>query len=334
MKTPITFAVYTACLFRVVNAAQEMTSNPSSSYFISVHFGESVTLPCVCQNKGMMIFYWYKKTLGQTSDLMSTFYRHANVTFHDPFKDSRFSLDTKDLKYHLTISEFGPSDLATYFCIGSTFNLFEFCTVITVNAKNFDLDIRANVYQSVSEHTRPGHNSFQTCTINAATCDGEHSVYWFRNSEEAHPGLIYTHGGRNDQCERELHVQTPTCVYNLPLRSLTSAQDGTDHSAVVSCAHILLGDGTKPDLKDSHVLLFILASVLAATVLLIILSAFSLYKMKHRCCWCTADSSPGTTLCRDTDDLQYAALSVHRANGSRRLKDEDTDDSVYSCVRQ
>ena len=85
------------------------------------------------------------------------------------------------------------------------------------------------------------------CTVHTGTCDdGDHSVYWFKNSQESHPGIIYTHGGRNDQCERNSNTQTHTCVYNLPMKSLNLSHAGTD-CAVASCGQILFGNGTKMD---------------------------------------------------------------------------------------
>ena len=83
------------------------------------------------------------------------------------------------------------------------------------------------------------------CTVQTGTCDGEHSVYWFKHSQESHPGLIYTHGGRNDQCERKGNTQTHTCVYNLPMKSLNRSHAGTYYCAVATCGHVLFGDGTK-----------------------------------------------------------------------------------------
>ncbi len=85
------------------------------------------------------------------------------------------------------------------------------------------------------------------CTVHTGTCDGEHSVYWFRDSEGSHPGLIYTHGDRNDQCERKPNTQTHTCVYNLPMKSLNLSHAGTYYCAVASCGHILFGSEKKLD---------------------------------------------------------------------------------------
>uniref|UniRef100_A0A3Q3E2N5 Uncharacterized LOC109992807 n=1 Tax=Labrus bergylta TaxID=56723 RepID=A0A3Q3E2N5_9LABR len=333
MAPPI-FAFYFTCLF-MANVAFSTTSKSSFLHFQTVSVGESVTLPCACQDETAVMFYWYKQTLGQIPQLMTTFYKHNDlVIFHDKFKNnSRFSFDPKISKYTLKILDFGISDSATYFCIGSDLYNFEFCQSTTVSAK--DLDIQAIIHQSVSETTTKPRDMTLTCTVHPGTCDGEHNVYWFKNSEESHPGLIYTHGGRNDQCERNPTPQTHSCVYNLPMTNLNLSHAGTYYCAVASCGHILFGDGTKLELKgDPPVLVYILSTALTFTTILVALLAFSLYKMKSRNCMCPEDSSPATTLREDADNLHYAALSVHRANRSRRQREDNMNECVYTGVRQ
>uniref|UniRef100_A0A3B3DR86 Ig-like domain-containing protein n=1 Tax=Oryzias melastigma TaxID=30732 RepID=A0A3B3DR86_ORYME len=90
------------------------------------------------------------------------------------------------------------------------------------------------------------------CTVHTGSCDGEHRVYWFKDSEDSHPGLIYTHGGRNDQCERKKNTQTHSCVYNLHMKNLNESHAGIYYCAVASCGHILFGNGTKLVLTDAE----------------------------------------------------------------------------------
>ncbi|XP_041636012.1 uncharacterized protein LOC121504962 [Cheilinus undulatus] len=263
----------------MVNAAPEKTSGRSS--FESVNVGVSVTLPCKCQEKSTVMLYWYKKPLGQTPQLMSLYYQHKNdATFYGQFKGERFSLDTEDQKHHLTISDFGISDSATYFCLGSTLYVVEFCESITVSAKGLDSDVQAVIHQSESESTQIDDTLTVTCAVHAATCDGEHNVYWFKDSEETQPGLIYTHGGRNDQCERKPNSQSNTCAYNLPMQDVDPAHDG-NYCTVASCGHVLFGKGTTLDSEgESSALVFILSALLAVTVLLITSLAVSFSTLK------------------------------------------------------
>ncbi|XP_068570025.1 uncharacterized protein [Cebidichthys violaceus] len=283
--TPPNLALYITFMF-LMNMAAMATLNQSLLYFQSDDVGGKVTLPCVCDDAAV-VFYWYKQTLGQKPKLMSTLYRfNHNGTFQNEFKNNpRFSLDTESGESHMKISNLQISDSATYYCIGTNLIDFKFCDGATVSVKGSGLNVPTLVHQSASETIQPGGSVTLNCTVQTGTCDGQHSVYWFKDSEESHPGLIYTDGGRNDQCERKPDTQTHTCVYNLPMKSLNPSHAGTYYCAVASCGHILFGDGTKLDFEgdgDSLVLVYFLSGAWALTTILVVLLAFSLYKMNHR----------------------------------------------------
>ncbi|XP_034532710.1 uncharacterized protein LOC117807500 [Notolabrus celidotus] len=334
--TPSNFALYLTFLF-MVNVARTMTSEPSSTNFTSVHVGDNVTLPCVCRDDAVVMFYWYKQTVGQTPKLMSKFYQHDDkVTFYDEFKETRFSMDTKNRNYHLKILNFQISDAATYVCVGNTLYVFEFCESITVSVKESESNIQTTIHESASETIQPEDHWTLNCTVTTGSCDGEHSVYWFRSSEESHPALIYTQGGKKNQCVREANSQTNTCVYNLPMKSGNLSHAGIYYCAVASCGHILFGNRTEVG-GDSpaDVAVYILGTALAFTTILVIILAFLVYRLKNRHSQCAAsESSPSTTLCQDADNLHYAGLSVHRANTSRRQNEDTMQGCVYSSLRQ
>ncbi|XP_073331259.1 uncharacterized protein [Pagrus major] len=338
--TPPSFALCFTCVF-MANMAHMTTLKQSSLDFQSVDVGASVALLCSCQDTKAVMFYWYKQTMGQTPALVSTFYtQNNNGTLYDEFKNNpRFSVDSENRKCHLKISDVQISDSATYYCVGSNLYDFEFvfCDGITVQVKGSGLNIPAWVHQSASEIIQPGGSVTLNCTVHTGTCDGEHSVYWFKHSQESHPGLIYTHGGRNDQCERKDNTQTHTCVYNLPMKSLNLSHAGTYYCAVASCEHILFGDGTNGDLKDeldSPLLVYFLSAALTFTTILVVLLALSLYKMNKINCQCSETSTPDTVLHQDAESLHYAALRAHKPNRSRRQRNNTDSECVYSSVKQ
>uniref|UniRef100_A0A0F8AKY9 Ig kappa chain V region K29-213 n=1 Tax=Larimichthys crocea TaxID=215358 RepID=A0A0F8AKY9_LARCR len=343
--TPPNVALLFTCLF-VVNMGRVTTLKQASLHSESVSVEESVTLPCSCQDA--KLFYWYKQDVGQKPKLVSTFYSHNNNsgTFNNEFQNNpRFSLDTENQKYNLKISDLQISDSATYHCVKSNTQKFEFCRGTTISVKGSGLNIPALVHQSASETIQPGGSVTLNCTVHTGTCDGEHSVYWFKDSEESHPGLIYTHGGRNDQCERKPNTQTHTCVYNLQIKNPYLFHDGTYDCAVASCGHILFGEGAKLDFEgfwistdeaDSLSLVYFLSGALTFTTVLVVLLTFSVYKMKKRNCQCTVviDSFIFCyQLCQDKENLHYAALRVHKANRSRRERDNTESECVYSSVK-
>ncbi|TWW63268.1 hypothetical protein D4764_03G0002760 [Takifugu flavidus] len=61
------------------------------------------------------------------------------------------------------------------------------------------------------------------------------------NSGPSQLGLMYSHTGRNKQCERK----TNTCFYSFSMKNVNTSQTGTYYCAVAACGHILFGNGTK-----------------------------------------------------------------------------------------
>ncbi|CDQ74388.1 unnamed protein product [Oncorhynchus mykiss] len=154
---------------------------------------------------------------------------------------------------NLTISKTESGDSATYYCGVMEEGKLKFGEGTVLIVKGSESNSMSVLQQPVSESVQPGDSVTLNCTIHTETCAGEHSVYWFRHgSGESHPGIIYTHGDRSDQCEKSPEAGSPTqsCVYNLPKRNLSLSDAGTYYCAVASCGEILFGNGTKLDVED------------------------------------------------------------------------------------
>uniref|UniRef100_A0A3Q3VY98 Ig-like domain-containing protein n=1 Tax=Mola mola TaxID=94237 RepID=A0A3Q3VY98_MOLML len=295
------------------------------SSFISVKTGDKVTLRF--SESVSPKYYWYKHSLAGKPKLISSYYKYANTTFHNEFVNNlRFMLDVENGKHHLIIKDLRISDSATYYCLGCYGYNLNFVEGITVSVKGSGSNVPVSVYQSASETIQPGDSVTLNCTVQTGTCDGQHSVYWFRNSAESHPGLIYTQGGRNDQCERNPDTQTHTCVYNLSLNNLNLSHAGTYYCAVASYK------------GNSHVLVYFLSGALAFTTTLIVLLSVSVYKMMKKTrgesLECQAQFPASSTANTEGDDLHYAALSINLHNGSRKQRDDTNNECVYSSVKQ
>ncbi|XP_051231346.1 immunoglobulin kappa light chain-like isoform X4 [Dicentrarchus labrax] len=344
MMTSPVFACYLTCLLlgRMAQTTEVKLSSSvrQESGLVSASVGQSLTLRCFYEHDDSTRIFWYKQSLGQQPRLISTLYVfNKNGTFHDEYKNNpRFTLDTDITgQNHLTITDLHPSDSATYYCAGRKLLTVEFAAGIFVSIKGSGLNIPASVHQSASESIQPGGSVTLNCTVHTGTCDGEHSVYWFKTSEESHPGLIYTHGGSNDQCERKPNNQTHTCVYNLPMQSLDLSHVGTYYCAVVSCGHILFGNGTKLDFEDevnSPVLVYFLSGTSAFTTILTVFLAFSMCMMNNRnSCHCTESrgrfSAPFLT---NVEGYQGADKEdkVNRRGGQR---DDTWSECVYFTVK-
>ncbi|XP_039896632.1 immunoglobulin kappa light chain-like isoform X2 [Simochromis diagramma] len=338
---------YVICFFLGVIAQKNNLHLSSSVHeearFISAKSGDSVTLHCYYEQKVAAIFYWYKQTLGEKPKLISTFFESTNnfVHFHDPFNNTtHFRLDNGKGNNHLIISDLSVSDSATYYCIRSYLYTLMFLETIIVSVNDSDLNIRTLVHQSASETIQPGGSVSLHCMVHTMlSCDGEHSVYWFKDSEDSQPGLIYTHGVRNDQCERKDNKSTHTCVYNLRMESLNVSHTGIYYCAVASCGHILFGNGTKLDFggftvrRDSAALMYFLSAALTLTTIISVLSTFLVYKMKrsNNCQFKDSNTNDSVNLeSTQEDNLHYAALRKIRTKGARRQTSNTQDTCLYS----
>ncbi|XP_039677659.1 uncharacterized protein LOC120572427 [Perca fluviatilis] len=350
MTSPV-FALFLTCLFLGEMAQTTgLKSSPTvrqETRFVSVETGDELTLQCFYEGDVAARLYWFKEILGQKAKLISTFFKYnVNVTFHNEFKNNpRFTLDTASGKNHLTIKDLRPSDSATYYCINFLYTI-DFSESIFVSVKGSGLKIPATVHQSASESIQPGGSVTLDCTVHTGTCDGEHtSVYWFKKSEESQPGLIYTHGGRNDQCERKPNTQTHTCVYKLPMKSLNLSHAGTYYCAVASCGHVLFGNGTKLDLEDevySPVLVYFLSGTSTFTTILSVLLALTVCMMnkgnrrqsKESQARCPAPPTAKAKGYQHAENLYYAALSADLSNRPRGQRDPTWSECVYYSVKQ
>ncbi|CAB1351602.1 unnamed protein product [Coregonus sp. 'balchen'] len=228
----------------------EPSAIKQESGLMSANVGDTVVLHCLYKSDMAMHFSWYKQPFGEKPHLISTIYKYdKGATFYHEFKDNpRFSVQSSKGINHLSISDMKSSDSATYYCGSAHSNVVEFGKGTILNVKGSEFNSKTVLQQSVSESVQPGDSVTLNCTIHTETCAAGHSVYWFRHgSGESHPGIIYTHGDRSDQCENSPEAGSPTqsCVYNLPKRNLSLSDAGTYYCAVASCGEILFGDGTK-----------------------------------------------------------------------------------------
>nr|XP_029530273.1 uncharacterized protein LOC115138024 isoform X1 [Oncorhynchus nerka] len=339
----------------------EMAGSESSSIrqeigLISSNVGDTVVLRCFNAGDMGIMFSFYKQTFGNIPQLISTIYKYdSNATFYHEFKGNpRFSVEGGQGKNNLMIADVELSDSGTYYC-GSAYGYkVEFGQGVILIIKDSGSRNMPFIHQPVSESVQPGDSVTLNCTIHTETCAGEHSVYWFRHgSGESHPGIIYTHGERSDQCEKSLEAVSPTqsCVYNLPKRNLSLSDSGTYYCAVASCGEILFGNGTKLDIEaggsvDPLLFVYCLAVALAFAFILIILLACMIYKMKKTTCLQCSElvsQTRGPTISRsdagsqDADSLHYVALPLsNKKNRSRRQRGNMEEETVvmYSGIRQ
>ncbi|XP_061566619.1 uncharacterized protein LOC133420800 [Cololabis saira] len=269
----------------VFSSVHSTAQHPSSSlHFESVNIGQDVILRCFHEESDAAVFFWYKQPFGRKPKLMSTLFKFKrNGSFTNEFQnDARFELETSSSKNHLKISNVDVSDSAIYYCISGNSYIHKYLEGVSLHVRDSTYDIQASVDQSSSLSAQPGRSVTLNCTVHSLICNEEHSVYWFKGSEESHAGLISIHGGRNDQCERKPNSQSHTCVYNLLMQSVNASHSGTYYCAVASCGQILFGNGTELDFRDKvdvPVQLYVLIGSLAFSIILVVFLSYKVYTL-------------------------------------------------------
>uniref|UniRef100_A0A3B3UWD2 Ig-like domain-containing protein n=1 Tax=Poecilia latipinna TaxID=48699 RepID=A0A3B3UWD2_9TELE len=312
------FVIFLQSLLISAQTVHQVSSSvQQGSRFVSVKAGESVTVQCFYDPQSTSKFNWYKLSFGQKPKPICTAYKYGNGTFYNEFKDNpRFTLDTEGHLSNLRIANLQPSDSATYFCITGHSYKIEFDGGTVIHVQESVLNMQALIdQQSETEIFQPGDSVTLNCTLQTGSCGGEHKVYWFRNSEEHYPGLIYTHEGSKHQCERKPGEQSNTCVVSLPLKNLTVSNAGTYYCAVASCGRILFGNGTNLNVKNS---VYLLTGALVFTTFLSVSQAvllFILYKRNH-------SEDPALKTRRSSDQ---------KSSRSARQRNEKTN-CIYSSV--
>ncbi|KAI4880934.1 hypothetical protein NFI96_028228, partial [Prochilodus magdalenae] len=289
--------------------------------------GENVTLNCPFGTLNAITTAWYKQTPGEKLLLIASAVRSTSVTYDNGFEKSGRFTALGEQSFSLIISNADPSDSATYYCAAADFSgatLLE-CTVLVLKGSSSSL--HAVLQHSVSDPVELGGDTTLQCSVLTDTSAGEHSVYWFRHgSGESHPGIIYTHGNRSDQCKSssETDSSTQSCVYKLPKRNLSLSDAGTYYCAVLMCGEIIFGNGTKLDVVGKRILDPAILGLAASNIIFIIVVLLLCRKLHY------SHHKGGA---EDADVLNYAALSFAQSSSSRRSRTKNSSDQpVYSQI--
>ncbi|XP_056879606.1 uncharacterized protein LOC130520062 isoform X2 [Takifugu flavidus] len=268
------------CLEKFAQTAT-MEFSPSLNWktnFILVKPGQNLTLPCLHRSDVSTKISWFKETLGEKPILLFMYWVTTEYCRCANDSNPRFQLHAGRKGTNLTITDLKLSDSATYYCVNQYLNVFDFTEGHNVIVEGSGLTIDQSASQSIQAEGSVTLN----CTVHTGwTCDGDHTVYWFRNSGQSQLQLMYSHTGRNKQCERK----TNTCFYSFSMKNLNTSQTGTYYCAVAACRHILFGNGTKLVFEDEGnylVLVYFLSATWIFTIIVVILLTISLYMTKKR----------------------------------------------------
>ncbi|KAL7876177.1 hypothetical protein AOLI_G00111400 [Acnodon oligacanthus] len=255
------------CLFTTVN------TDTSEVQVQTVRSGSDVTIKCGCNmdNDKQNYLVWYKQSLGKVPEyVVRSFGDERKPRFTQGFTNGRFTVD--EGAFGLIINGIKEEDAGTYFCgiVKQNAVEFESGTLLLFQAENIHRPVTEMVIET-------GESVSLQCSVQSLTpdCSGEHSVYWIRHgSGESHPGIIYTHGNRSDECEKSSETDSPTqsCVYKLPKRNLSLSDAGTYYCAVAACGQILFGKPTIINAKENNSWSFIISITLNVTFVIVIMA--------------------------------------------------------------
>ncbi|XP_036452789.1 uncharacterized protein LOC118826005 [Colossoma macropomum] len=224
-----------------------------------IQIGENIKLNCFFPSvDALASTAWFKQTPGEKPLLIASAFHTVDIKYHNDFdKIGRFNAVREKSSFYLSISNAEPSDSATYYCSVTFYSdtALSDCTVLVLKGSSSSLS--AVLQPPVSDPVELGGDTTLQCSVLTDTSAGEHSVYWFRHgSGESHPGIIYTHGNRSDECKKSSETDSPTqsCVYKLPKRNLSLSDAGTYYCAVLMCGEIIFGNGTKLDFVEKRTL--------------------------------------------------------------------------------
>ncbi|XP_071335546.1 uncharacterized protein [Trachinotus anak] len=319
----------------------------SDGALLYANLGDNVTLPCF-HSSGAKDLSWYKQVAGEQPQIISSFYKHSLRfnSFYNQFKDDkRFSVHSGEGFYHLNISYVQDSDSAMYYCGQTNVRITEFGNETFLALK--ESSCWSFIQQPVSDSVQPGGSVTLNCTVHTGTSDGEHSVYWFKkNTGNSHLGNLYVHTCSSSQCVKATGSGSPaqsSCVYNLWKRNVSRSDAGTYYCAVASCGEIVFGEGTKLEVEQNSLPVFVwcvVAALLVSLILNIILICI-LCKRARRTNLQSGGSHSQlsvpecTTVTQNeqSDGVQYVALDYRKKQSKSRRQRSTEEETVYSAVR-
>ncbi|XP_072542986.1 uncharacterized protein [Salminus brasiliensis] len=319
--------IATLCLFTAVK-----TENVGFQVQ-TVKIGTNVTIQCdqnTDKDNKDQYLAWYKQSLGKVpAYVVRQMGDEKNIRYGSDFVDRRFTVNKA--VFDLNINETKEEDAGVYFCGKIKLNNLEFGsgTLLVFQAEKTDDHPLTEIV------IKSGDSVTLQCSVQSLSCSGDHSVHWFRHgSGDSHPGILYAHGNRSDQCEKSSETGSPTqsCVYKLPKRNLSLSDAGTYYCAVAACGKILFGNQTKVIVTENNSWIVITLTTLnAISVIVIIVLVGVLLKNQQN------DASNNHTSpviqAEDTDNVNYSVLNFAKKPPPSRTSKVQESQDIYSHVK-
>ncbi|XP_047461475.1 signal-regulatory protein beta-2-like [Mugil cephalus] len=317
------------------------TSQPAS--FQAVKLGDTITIRCHFDHYvSARVIVWYQLTTGRRLQLVASTDTLYNLTTYGE-KSHHCSVNSDRMGSHLVISTTTSEDTGTYYCGRMDLKGVQFQQGTFLMIKGEKMVSDSVVQKPQSQSVQSGDSLTLKCSVHPGQCTADHmSIMWLKNSDHSLPELMYSSGNKSSACQNTKSGET-TCVYDLPMRNISSDDAGVYYCVVTSCGQVLFGNGTwihihredpKPlDLSPTVVALMLSNIILGVVTLLLAWTLCKNCKKEPMTSSRSTDQSPEVDQTRDA--VVYAAVcSASRISSGRSASvKQNRDTIIYSDVR-
>ncbi|KAK7904651.1 hypothetical protein WMY93_017258 [Mugilogobius chulae] len=275
--------------------------------FKMAKLGETVEIKCLTQSIWEKRV-WYKLGINKSLHLITS---TNNLFQQNSPVDPRYSVKSSTSETSLTILHMTKEDVATYYCgiVNSQDVLFGSGTVLELegDSKPVQTELQSPDYIRV----QPGDSVTLTCSFNTSFCSEQTSVTWIKSGLTTEI-IAQSSGIKNIVCG---NTDGTSCVHNLTLKDVNSAEDGTYFCVVSACGHSLTGTrirvngsalSEQSDCSSTVLILTGLNVVFAAAVVVLVWVVYSSRKNQQT----EVDCSDSTRGEQTEDEVTYAGVNV------------------------
>uniref|UniRef100_A0A8C6SV57 Ig-like domain-containing protein n=1 Tax=Neogobius melanostomus TaxID=47308 RepID=A0A8C6SV57_9GOBI len=198
--------------------------------------GDAVVLKCLTHSM-WRYRVWYKQATNKTLQHLSS----ADYKYTPMVTDHRYFTESSAMETNLTILQMTEEDVGTYYC-----GIFKSRDVVFGSGTVLEIEGESEPVQSVLQspeyiRAQPGDSVTLSCSFTSSQHQQEHTrVMWVKTGSDSQI-ISLKYGKENIFCE---DTEEASCVHNLTLKDISSAEDGTYLCVVTACGDTLIGNAT------------------------------------------------------------------------------------------
>uniref|UniRef100_A0A8C6SUE6 Ig-like domain-containing protein n=1 Tax=Neogobius melanostomus TaxID=47308 RepID=A0A8C6SUE6_9GOBI len=191
--------------------------------------GDAVVLKCLTHSR-WSYRVWYKQATNKTLQLLSS----VDYKYTPMVTDHRYLTESSATETNLTILQMTEEDVGTYYC-----GIFKSRDVVFGSGTVLEIEGESEPVQSVLQspeyiRAQPGDSVTLSCSFTSSQHQQEHTrVMWVKTGSKSQI-ISWNYEKRTSSCE---NTEEASCVHNLTLKDITTAEDGT-YLCVVRPANI------------------------------------------------------------------------------------------------